>query len=186
MQHDPRNAHAPARGARGAGAELGRGQQPHCTTASAEPLLQRLDGVQRSGNGWRARCPSCEGRSRKLSVAESGDRVLVHCFGGCAAIDVLQAVGLSWADIMPPRSWPESPDERRRARRAMRECGWSAALQVLALESRIVHLAAREIWMLGGLGSIEDGKRLALAVERIASATTTLTEAANWRPGRAA
>jgi len=94
---------------------------------------------------------------------------------------VLAAVGLRWADIMPPRSWPESPEERRRARRAVRESGWAAALSVLALESRIVLLAAREIWAIGGLGSAADGKRLALAVERIAAASATLIDAEGGR-----
>ncbi len=177
-----RNGSAPAAGtARGAGQTHGGGLQAHCTTASAEPLLQRLDGVQRSGNGWRARCPACEGRSRKLSVAESGDRVLVHCFGGCESSAVLQAVGLSWAAIMPPRTWPVSPEERRKARRAIRECGWSAALQTLALESRVVLIAARQLARWEPLNE-EDDQRLGQAVERIAGAATTLTEASQWRP----
>ena len=105
----------------------------HATHASAEPLLHRLDGVAKSGTGWRARCPACEGRSRKLAITESDGRVLLHCFAGCAAADVLAAVGLRWADIMPPRSWPPSRDEQRRASRAIREAGWSAALAMLSL-----------------------------------------------------
>lgn len=147
----------------------------HLQTATAEPLLQRLDGVQRQGNGWRARCPACEGRSRKLSIAESDGRVLVHCFGGCAAIDVLDAVGMTWADIMPPRNWPESPQERRRARQAIREAGWAAALTVLSLEAWVVLLAARELYCTGGI-AVEDGKRLRQAVDRISSAAAALTE----------
>lgn len=151
------------------------GHQFHVDHASAEPLLQRLDGVQKAGNGWRARCPACGGHSRKLSVTESDGRVLVHDFGGCKAIEVLEAVGLTWADIMPPRHWPESPEERRRARRAIREAGWAAALSVLALEGKIVLFAARELHLTGGL-EIEDGKRLARAVERIDHAAGVLVE----------
>lgn len=147
----------------------------HVQDATAEPLLQRLDRVQKSGSGWRARCPACEGRSRKLSVTESDGRVLVHCFGGCEAIDVLQAVGLTWADVMPPRTWPQTPEERRRARRAIREAGWSAALSVLSVESTVVLIAARELYYTGGI-SVEDGKRLRLAVDRIGQASATLVE----------
>lgn len=149
----------------------------HVTTASADPLLHRLEGVQKSGNGWRARCPACDGRSRKLSIAESDGRVLVHCFGGCAAADVLAAVGLRWADIMPPRSWPPSRDEQRRARRAIQQSGWAAAVAVLSLESKIVALAANDIHRLGGLQSSRDLDRLNLAVERIGAASATLIDA---------
>lgn len=105
----------------------------HVDHATAEPLLQRLEGVQKSGNGWRAKCPACGGTSRKVTIAERDGKVLLHCFGGCKAIEVLEAVGLAWADIMPPRHWPESPEERRRMRQAIREAGWASALSVLAL-----------------------------------------------------
>lgn len=148
----------------------------HVQSATAEPLLQRLEGVQKSGNGWRARCPACGGRSRKVSVTEAEGRVLVYCFGGCEAIAVLAAVGLGWPDVMPPRTWPDSPEERHRQRRAIREAGWAAALSTLALESKVVLFAARELHMTGGL-QIEDGKRLAQAVKRIDHAANVLVEA---------
>ncbi|MDQ3494282.1 MAG: DNA primase [Pseudomonadota bacterium] len=143
--------------------------------------MQRLDAVQKSGNGWRARCPACGGTSRKLTVAEREGRVLLHCFGGCQAVEVLQAVGLSWGDIMPPRNWPESPEERRQARRAIRETGWSAALKTLAMEATVALIAARQ---LGGWQplSVEDDARLALAVERIDHAAAVFVEAQAWRP----
>lgn len=158
----------------GASGMSASGLRFHAENATAEPLLQRLDGVQKSGNGWRARCPACDGRSRKLSIAQTEGRVLVHCFGGCEAIDVLQAVGMTWADIMPPRHWPESPEERRKARRAVREAGWASALSVLALESKVALFAARELWAVGSL-TAEDGQRLRQAVERIDHAAGVLT-----------
>lgn len=148
----------------------------HVDHATAEPLLQRLEGVQRSGNGWRAKCPACGGRSRKLSIAEREGRVLLHCFGGCKAIEVLEAVGLGWADIMPPRHWPESPEERRQARRAIREAGWAAALATLATEATIVRMASAQVARWQPL-SEEDDARLALACERIDKAAAVLVEA---------
>jgi hypothetical protein len=159
-------------GAFGSSAEAHRFHAQH---ASAEPLLQRLDGVQTSGRGWRARCPACEGRSRKLTVAEVDDRVLLHCFGGCKAIEVLEAVGLGWPDIMPPRHWPETPEERRQARRAIREAGWAAALQVLSLEARVALAAARQLSRWRVLSEADD-VRLSQAVERISQAAATLVE----------
>lgn len=183
----PERQSPPVRAGQSKGAAFGDGLQPDSTTryhvehASADPLLHRLEGVQKSGNGWRARCPACEGRSRKLSIAESDGRVLIHCFGGCTAADVLAAVGLRWADIMPPRSWPLSREEQRTARRAIQQTGWSAALAVLSLESKIVALAAREIHHVGGLQSSRDLERLNLAVERIATASATLIDAEGGR-----
>lgn len=147
----------------------------HADHASAEPLLQRLDGVQRAGKGWRARCPACGGGSRKVSIAESGGRVLVHCFGGCEGVDVIAAVGLQWADLYPPRHWPQSPDERKQAKRAIREAGWASALGVLALEAKVVQIAAHE--HLGGHPvSGDDYVRLVEAVERIDNAAGVLVE----------
>lgn len=147
----------------------------HVGHATAEPLLSRLDGVQKSGDGWRARCPACGGTSRKLTVAERDGRALLHCFGGCKPAEVLEAVSLSWADIMPPRHWPESPEERRQARRAIREAGWASALSVLALEAQVTLIASRQLSRCSVL-SEEDGARLAVAVARIDHAAAVLVE----------
>lgn len=153
----------------------------HVEHATAQPLLDRLDGLQKTGNGWRARCPACGGRSQKLSIAERDGKVLIHDFGGCSASEVLAAVGLNWADIMPPRDRPESPEERRQARKAIREAGWSAALRTLALESKIVLLAARVYAPLNLLPE-DDQARLGQALERIEHAANVLCEPETWRP----
>lgn len=151
----------------------GRGAESVHGEANASILLDRLDGVQPSGNGWRARCPSCGGRSRKLSIAESGGKVLVHCFAGCKAEDVIGAVGLTWADLFPPRHWPDTPEERRQQRRAIQQAGWAAALATLATEATIVRMAAAQVARWQPL-SEEDDARLALAVERIDKAAAVL------------
>lgn len=148
---------------------------------TADPLLQRLECVQKSRSGWRSRCPACGGMARKVSITQVHDRVLVYCFGGCQAIEVLQAVGLGWPDIMPPRHWPQSPEERRKAHHAIREVGWASALKVLALESEVALIAARQLARWEYL-SEEDDNRLAEAVERIYNASNVLCEAAAWRP----
>ena len=175
----------PMKAGQSKGAAFGDGLQPDSTTrryhvdhATAEPLLQRLAGVRQTGNGWRAKCPACGGTSRKVTIAERDGKVLLHCFGGCRAEDVIGAVGLTWADLHPPRGWPLSREESRRARRAIREAGWAAALSVLSLESKIVLLAARDVHILGGLQSSSDLDRLEQAVERIDSAAAVLIDAA--------
>jgi hypothetical protein len=127
-----------------------------------------------SGGGWRSRCPCCDDKHGALSVTERDGWLLCHCFRcGAERSAILAAVGLRIADIGPPRTWPPSNDERRAWSRAQREAGWSAALGVAALESRVALIAARELYQTGGL-EVEDGKRLALAVERLESAAVVL------------
>ena len=66
-------------------------------------LVARLAGVRRNGDGWLAFCPSHEadgaGHSPSLSLKQDGDRVLVHCFGGCSPEAVLGALGLHARDL---------------------------------------------------------------------------------------
>ena len=148
-----------------------------------EVLLQRLPHPARKcGVGWRARCPACEDRKGALSFRDGDDgKLLLYCFRGCLPDAVLAALGLRWADVQPPRYWPESPEERRRARRAIREMGWSAALSVVALEAKVALIAAGQLsrqWYL----SAEDDARLAEAVERLDRAAAMLIKASQWRP----
>jgi hypothetical protein len=144
--------------------------------ANEATLLDRLDGVQKQGNGWRARCPSCGGSSRKVSIVNSAGKVLVHCFAGCKAEDVIGAVGLTWAELFPPRHWPDSPEERRQQRRAVRESAWAAALATLATEATIAKIAAAQLLRDEPL-EWEDYCRLVKASELIDRAAAVFVEA---------
>ena len=62
-------------------------------------LLERLNGVRRSGEGWSARCPAHEDRQNSLSVRQSDDRWLVKCHAGCDFEAIAAALGLSPADF---------------------------------------------------------------------------------------
>lgn len=139
-----------------------------------ELLLSRLEGVRKYGRGWRSKCPSCGGRSHKVSIAEADNgAVLLHAFCGCAPADVLGAVGLTLADLFPKPLRPLTDAERRQARQRAREAGWGAALDTLVTEGTIVLFAARELHMTGGI-EIADGKRLALAMDRLCEAQGVL------------
>lgn len=62
-------------------------------------LAERLRARQ-SGAGWVGRCPAHPDRTPSLSFREGRDeRVLPHCWAGCATSDVLTAAKLSWRDI---------------------------------------------------------------------------------------
>lgn len=72
---------------------------------TGDELISRLHGVRRTGEGeWVARCPAHQDRSPSLAIKEAGgDVMLLHCFAGCPTEDVLAAIGLTFADIMPER-----------------------------------------------------------------------------------
>jgi hypothetical protein len=56
-------------------------------------VLARLDGVRRVRRGYLARCPAHDDQHPSLSIAlgRTGG-VLLHCFAGCAFVDVLAAL----------------------------------------------------------------------------------------------
>lgn len=133
-------------------------------------LLDRLDGVRQTGPGrWIAKCPSHEDRSPSLSVRETDDStVLIKCFGGCGAADVVAAVGLELRDLFPERP----AEHRRRPSRA-----WLDARDVLtciALECEVLAIAA---------GDMADGSPISPAdADRIAQAAGRVKNA--WRSYR--
>lgn len=63
-------------------------------------LLSRLEGVRKAAPGrWMARCPTHDDKHPSLSIREINDRLLIKCFTGCEALDVVQAVGLQLRDL---------------------------------------------------------------------------------------
>ena len=135
---------------------------------SADILLSRLQGVRRSGDGWRADCPDGHAKSRgSLSITQADDgRVLLHCFACSDVHGILSAVGLELADLFPERIKDPSPEARQRAREAFKRNGWAAALRVLAREATVV-VAAAGMLRQGDKLTADDDARLTLAVQRI-------------------
>lgn len=63
-------------------------------------FLDRLDGVRQSGDGFMARCPSHDDERNSLSVCEGRDqRILLTCFAGCEANQIVDALGLELKDL---------------------------------------------------------------------------------------
>lgn len=69
-------------------------------------ILGKLLGVRANRNGWTAFCPSHEDRrERSLSIGEAdAGHVLVHCFAGCTAEEVVVAVGLQTSDLFEDKT----------------------------------------------------------------------------------
>jgi hypothetical protein len=65
--------------------------------------LFELVSWKHGSRGFTARCPSHDDRKPSLSVDEGDEQpVLLFCHAGCHEDDVLDAVGVKWADFKPP------------------------------------------------------------------------------------
>jgi hypothetical protein len=68
---------------------------------SVQNLVQRLK-AQRSGQGWKAKCPAHDDQTPSLSINEGADgRALIKCHGGCSPDAVLSAAGMFLSDLFP-------------------------------------------------------------------------------------
>lgn len=77
----------------------------------AQTLLDRLDLVKQTGpSRWVARCPAHQDRSPSLSIREIDDgKILLHCFAGCGALDVLDSLGLAWSALFAADGHRDAP-----------------------------------------------------------------------------
>lgn len=78
-------------------------------------FLSTLDKVRKHGKDYMACCPAHPDKSPSLTIAEREDgRILVHCFAGCSAEEVVNAVGMELKDLMPANIGyhKKSPDPR--------------------------------------------------------------------------
>jgi hypothetical protein len=131
----------------------------------ADALLSRLGGVKRSGvDRWLALCPAHEDRHASLSVRELDDgRLLVHCFAGCNAEDVLTAAGLTFSALFPAGALAPCLHPERRPFPAL------DVLRCVAFEALVVAVAAGNLAK--GLVLCEaDRARLLLAAGRLQAA----------------
>lgn len=150
---------------------------PHDRPDASGPvarILDRLDGVRRSGRGWIARCPAHADRSASLSVAAGDDgRVLIRCFAGCSATAVVHALAIELGDLFPERLPPATPEARRELRERAMVAAIRAALDVVSREALIVRVAAEQVRR-GVALSDPDALRLDQALERIEGARAAL------------
>lgn len=140
-----------------------------------ERLLGSIASARPLGRGWIARCPAHDDREPSLAIAEGDDdRVLLHCFAGCTAQEIVSALGLSVSDLFGERDGAsDAGGHRRRLPVSTQVTYWRAALAVLDRESLIVLLAARQL--AAGLNLDDaDQARLGAASARISDARQVL------------
>lgn len=75
-------------------------------------LLTRLEKVKPHGDKkWMACCPAHEDKSPSLAIKENRDgTILIHCFAGCGAAEVLRAVDLTMADLFSEKTIDDIKD----------------------------------------------------------------------------
>lgn len=123
-------------------------------------VLSRLDKVQRIGNDrYKAICPAHDDRSPSLAIKDDGGRLLLHCFGGCETLDVLGAIGLDFADIMPDKAEGNFKKDRKPFY-AM------DILSIIKLEATLTYIYASDMAK-GLMLTSNDKDRLLLASSRI-------------------
>jgi hypothetical protein len=135
--------------------------------STVDRVLDRLQKVRKSGEGrWMAKCPSHEDGGPSLSIREVDDgRVLIHCFAGCGAGDVLAAIGLRMSDLFDkPIAHHLPPIRGGFSARELLELNSHEAnvASLLASDARRRSLTAAEI------------ERLARAADRLAKAQVML------------
>jgi hypothetical protein len=139
-----------------------------------ERLLSRLSGTKQTGRGkWLACCPAHDDKHASLSVKECEDgRVLLHCWAGCSTGEILDAMGLSMADLFIARPRELSRFGLRKNKDgsvavAYRERAFSAmdVLRALSFEAMVVYVAATRVT--GGCLTEAGRLRLLLATSRL-------------------
>lgn len=133
-------------------------------------FISYMPKAQRSGDTARFCCPAHGGKSRSAAARVMPDgSIRVKCFAGCETIEILQAVGLTWLDIIP--------DHLRHNRQHV-EPGRPffdahAAINAVVIDTNAVRIVANRL--IDGIASREDHDILRHAHNRI---STTLAEVA--------
>ena len=135
--------------------------------ADVNQILNRIEKPFKSGpDSWRADCWLCGGHSRKVGIRQKDDgRITIHCFGGCDAVSLLQALNLNLSDLYPPTNKtdykPTRPGER-----------WIPRDVIGAISFEMLIVVAAAASMNADRPLPEDEKeRLMLAANRIYAAT---------------
>ncbi len=83
----------------------------HSSLFHIEYVLNHLRGVRPSLHGWVACCPAHADREPSLSIGiGEGGQALLKCFAGCSLDAIVQAIGMTVADLFPGSPEAFSPD----------------------------------------------------------------------------
>lgn len=73
-------------------------------------ILERLAKVRARGSGtYTACCPAHADKNPSLAIREAGEKLLVKCWAGCTASEIVSAIGLSLKDLFINGPVPPGP-----------------------------------------------------------------------------
>jgi hypothetical protein len=137
----------------------------------ADVLLSRLPKVKKTGPGrWMAACPAHEDKRASLLVSDGTSRttgeptVSFHCFALCDKQAILDAVGLTFADLYEKQ---ERIDHRRKPTR--RPFNAFDILECVKFEITVAAMIIHDIYN-GVPVSDEDRQRFLTVLERLVGA----------------
>jgi hypothetical protein len=113
-------------------------------SANVNALLDKLDGVKQTGQDkWLAKCPAHNDRNASFGIKRTTEgAILINCFAGCDNESILASVGLTFADLFPPRdsrdfdpTIPKTKPPKFSASEMVRLCVFESSLVGLAMAS---------------------------------------------------
>jgi hypothetical protein len=101
---------------------------------SIERLLGNLHKVKSTGRGrWMCACPSHDDKSPSMHIKlEDDGKILINCKAGCGAEDILGAIGMEFADLMPEQATHQRQKPRKNILYA------TEALELIRYEAQII------------------------------------------------
>ena len=107
-----------------------------------DAILARLEKVTQKGKDkWSASCPAHDDKNPSLSVGRGNNGcVLLKCWAGCSAADVVDAMGLTMADL-----FPQSEQHHTRPGRQRIYPDYRMILRMISHELTVIVIAADRI-----------------------------------------
>jgi hypothetical protein len=134
-------------------------------------FLNKLDKVQGKRGHWIACCPAHEDKRPSLAITETDDgRILLKCFAGCSAYEVVSAVGMDLTDLFPKDQSFTPHNGNKPVKRPFYATDLMKIIQFEALITSIVAFDLSEGRQVSGT----DKKRLKTAFIRINEAVSYL------------
>jgi hypothetical protein len=108
---------------------------------SIENLLSRLSKVKSTSRGrWMCQCPAHDDRSPSMHIKlEDDGKILINCKAGCGAEDILGAIGMEFADLMPEQATHQRQKPRKQILYA------TEALELIRFEAQIIMACAFQL-----------------------------------------
>jgi hypothetical protein len=130
-------------------------------------LLNRLDKVKGKKGRWIACCPAHADKSPSLAITQLDDgRILLKCFAGCSAYEVVSAVGMDMTDLFPKDGLLGNRVDNQGIKPDRKPFYATDLLKIIQFEAVITSLVAFDMSE-GRQVSEADRKRLKTAFERI-------------------